>query len=69
MAENPSTIPEELNKIGVKMFKSLLFADNNETLQKRKHSPEPEDSFEVTDSPILAPKQSKLSAFAFNKKN
>lgn len=59
----------ELNKIGVKMFKSLLSTVNNEALQKRKHSPEPEDSSEVTDSPILAPKQSKLSAFSFQKRD
>ncbi|KAJ0182402.1 hypothetical protein K1T71_001771 [Dendrolimus kikuchii] len=61
--QNPELTPSELTRHGVKMFKNVQNKDESskETGQKRKL----EDS---NGDVVNAPKQSKLSAFAFHKK-
>ncbi|XP_059050858.1 WD repeat and HMG-box DNA-binding protein 1 [Achroia grisella] len=65
--QQPELTPSELTRHGVRMFKSIQTkANNNETNgQKRKI----DDLTETSDPPVTsASKQSKLSAFAFQKK-
>ncbi|XP_026758868.2 WD repeat and HMG-box DNA-binding protein 1 [Galleria mellonella] len=66
--QHPELTPSELTRQGVRMFKSIQTKTNsNETNgQKRKI----DDVTEISDAPVTsAPKQSKLSAFAFQKKS
>lgn len=62
--QNPEFTPSELTRHGVRLFKTVQ-AKTGEASNKRKR----EDEVNGTDPPVAsASKQSKLSAFAFQKK-
>ncbi|KAG6450529.1 hypothetical protein O3G_MSEX006602 [Manduca sexta] len=64
--QNSELTPSELTRHGVRMFKNIQANDNNTPDSKKRRLDEETNS---SDSPVTsAPKQSKLSAFAFQKK-
>lgn len=63
--QNPELTPSELTRLGVKTFKTIQTKAPIENGNKRKL----DDETNGTDPPVSsAPKQSKLSAFSFQKK-